>query len=74
MAKSPRPFDPKALRRYAVAAIRPRLGPTTLVHRYTMLVSVEQIKAGDFLALQQELADALVEGLILVKRMDVTIL
>jgi hypothetical protein len=144
MAKLPRPFNPKALRRCAVAAIRQHLGPATLVHRYTILVPVEEIKAGEvprpiateddrqnlqlllikdfggvtllvavpsligagardprrpkktlelnkhanftvyaaavpasdayFLALQQELADALVEGLILVERQDVTIL
>lgn len=144
MARTRRPFNPKALRRYAVAAIRPQLGPETLVHRYTILVPVEQIKAGEapraiataddlqslqlmltthfggvtlsvtvpsligwgardprkpkktlelnkhahftvyasairasddyFLTLQKELADALVEGVILVERQDVTIL
>jgi hypothetical protein len=144
MAKSPRAFNPKALRRYAVAAIRPQLGPETVVYRYSILVPVEEIKAGEapraiatdddlqnlqllltqdfggvtmslavpsligtgardprkpkktlelnkhaqfkvyaaairasdtyFLALQQELAEALVEGVILVERQEVTIL
>jgi hypothetical protein len=46
MARSPRPFNPKALRRYAVPVIRPRLGPETLVRRYTVLVPVEEVKAG----------------------------
>ena len=144
MARSPRPFNPRALRRSAVPAIRPQLGPETLVRRYTLLVPVEEIKAGEapktiataddlktlqlmlvehfggvtvsvavpsligwgardprkpkktlelnkhayftvyaaavrasdeyFLALQQELAQSLVEGVILVERQDVTIL
>jgi hypothetical protein len=144
MARGARPFNARALQRYAVAAIRPRLGPETLVRRYAVLVPVEEIKAGElprriatvadlenlqlmlikhfggvtvsvtvpsligagardprkpkqtlelnkhasytvyaaavrasdeyFLALQKELADALVEGVILVERQDVTIL
>jgi len=144
MARTRRPFNPKALRRYAVPAIRPQLGPETLVRRYTILVPVEEVKAGAaprmiateddlqnlelvltkhfggvtvsiatpsligwgardprkpkktfelnkhayctvyaaavrasdeyFLALQKELAEALVEGVILVERLDVTIL
>lgn len=144
MARKARPFNPKALRAHAVAAIRPQLGPETLVRRYTVLVPVEQIKAGArpraiatdddlqnlqlllikhfggvtlsinvpsligagardarkpkktlelnkhayftvyaaavrasddyFRALQKELAEAIIEGLILVERQDVTIL
>jgi hypothetical protein len=46
MAKHHRPFNPKALRRYAGPAIQPQLGPDTLVYRYTILVPVEEIKAG----------------------------
>jgi hypothetical protein len=138
LSKLPRPFLP------AVPGIRPQLGPETLVRRYTVLVPVEEIKAGvvprqiataddlqklqlmlvkhfggvtlspvvpgligrgardprkpkqtlelnkhayftvyaaairasdeSFLALPKELADALVEGVILVERQDVTIL
>lgn len=144
MARASRAFNPKSLRPYALAAIRPQLGPETLVRRYTLLVPVEQLKAGRaprpiataddlkkvqlmlvehfggvtvsiaapsligwgardprkprqtlelnkhayftvyaaavrasdeyFLALQEELADALAEGVILVERQDVTIL
>jgi hypothetical protein len=144
MARTPRPFNPKALQRYAVAAIQPQLGPETLVRRYTVLVPLEEIKIGEaprkiataddleklqlmlikhfggvtvsttvpsligwgardprkpkrtrelnkhayflvyaaavrasdeyFLALQKELAQALIEGVILVERQDVTIL
>ena len=144
MAGRQRPFNPKTVRRYAVPAIRPQLGPETLVRRYTVLVPLEEIKAGEapksiataadlnklqltlirhfggvtvaatvpsligwgardprrpkktielnkhayftvyaaavrtsndyFLALQRELSDALVEGVILVERQDVTIL
>jgi hypothetical protein len=140
----PRPFRPQAIRPYAVPEIRPQLGPETLVRRYTLLVPMEEIRAGAapraiatvrdleklqvmlaghfggvtvsttvpgligwgardprkpkqtqelnkhayfmvyaaavrasdeyFLALQRELADALVEGVILVERQDVTIL
>jgi hypothetical protein len=46
MAKRRRPFDPKALRSHADAALRPRLGPDTLVYRYTVFVPVEEVKAG----------------------------
>ena len=144
MAPIRRPFNPKALRRFAVAAVRPQLGPETLLYRYTILVPVEQITAGEpplpiataddlqaiqlllikhfggvtlsasvpsligagardprnpkktlelnkhahfavyaaavrasdeyFLTLQKELAKALIEGVILVERQDVTIL
>jgi hypothetical protein len=144
MAKTRRPFNPKAIRQYAVPAIRPRLGPDTLLYRYTVLVPGEEIKGGSapraiateddrqnillllikhfggvtmavavpslmgagardprrprktlelnkhvhftvyaaaveasdvyFRALQQELADSLVEGVILVERQEVMIL
>ncbi len=47
MARGARPFNARALQRYAVAAIRPRLGPETLVRRYAVLVPVEEIKAGE---------------------------
>lgn len=47
MARTPRPFNPRVLRRYAVPAIRPQLGPETIVRRYTLLVPVEEIKAGE---------------------------
>jgi hypothetical protein len=139
-----RPFDPRSLLRYAVPEIRPRLGPETVVRKYTVLVPMEEIRAGRptrliasakdleklqfllvrnfggvtvspavpsligwgardprkpeqtrelnkhayfsvyaaatrasdeyFLALQRELRDALAEGVILVERLDVTIL
>jgi hypothetical protein len=42
---APRPFNPKALKRYALPAIQPQLGPETLVRRYTVLVPMEQILA-----------------------------
>jgi hypothetical protein len=144
MARKLRPFNAKALTRFAVPAIRAPLGPETLVRRYTVLVPIEELKAGAasrsiataedlqqlqlmlikhfggvtqstttpsllgcgardprrptatlevnrhayfavyaaairasdeyFLALQAELASALVEGIILVERQDVTIL
>lgn len=144
MARTQRPFNPKALRRLAVPAIWAQLGPETLVRRYTVLVPVQEIKTGEaprmlatdddllnlqllliehfggltssastpsligwgardprrpkktlelnkhthltvyaaavrasdeyFLALQKELSEALVEGVILVERQDVTIL
>jgi hypothetical protein len=144
MARNPRPFNAKALTRFAVPGIRAQLGPETLVRRYTILVPVEELKAGAaprivataedlqqlqlllikhfggvtqstttpsllgcgardpqrptktqevnrhayfavyaaalrasdeyFPALQRELADALVEGIIPVERQDVTIL
>ena len=146
MGRNPnlRPVNPDALRTCAVSAIRPQLGPETLVRRYTVFVPVEQIKPGEsprkiatandlehlelmfmrhfggvtlsaitpsligagardprrpvqtreinkhaffvvyaaavrasdeyFLALKKELANALVEGVILVERQDVTIL
>ncbi len=45
MAKSPRPFNPRALARFAVRSLRPKLGPETLVYRYAILVPVEQIIA-----------------------------
>src|SRR5262249_1622858 len=47
MARTPRPFPPSALRRYAVPGVRPQLGPETLVRRYTVLVPTEEIKAGE---------------------------
>lgn len=144
MARKRRPFNPKALRSHAVPALRPRLGPETLVRRYTVFVPMEHVAVGAasrtiataddlqnlqlllvrdfggvtfavfapslvgwgardprrpretlelnkhahfqvyaaairasdeyFLALQQELAEALLEGVILVERQDVTIL
>jgi hypothetical protein len=46
MARAARPFNPKVLARFAVPAIRPQLGPETLVRRYTVLVPVEEIRAG----------------------------
>jgi hypothetical protein len=46
MARTRRPFNPDALRRFGAPAIRPKLGPETLVYRYTILVPVEEIKAG----------------------------
>jgi len=46
MAKRRRPFDPRALRTHAVAALWPQLGPDTLVYRYTVFVPVEQVKVG----------------------------
>jgi hypothetical protein len=46
MAKSPRPFNPKALRAYAVAELQPKLGPDTVLYRYTVFVPMEQIKPG----------------------------
>ena len=46
MARAPRPFNPKSVTRFAVPAIRPQLGPETLVRRYTILVPVEEIRAG----------------------------
>lgn len=46
MARKQRAFDPRALQRYALFEIRPRLGPETLVRRYTVVVPVEQIKTG----------------------------
>jgi hypothetical protein len=144
MARKARPFNPNALKKAAVAGIRPPLGPETLVRRYTVLVPVEHLTLGGairpvatpddieklqftlahhfsgvttaatlpslvgrgardprkpamtrelnrhayfvvyaaavrasddyFLALKKELAEALVEGLILIERQDVTIL
>lgn len=46
MARKQRPVNPGAVKRYAVAAIRAQLGPETLVRRYTVLVPVEEIRAG----------------------------
>ena len=46
MARSRRPFNPKALRAHAVSGLRPQLGPDTLVYRYTVFVPVEEIKVG----------------------------
>ena len=46
MARSRRPFNPKAIRKRAVPALRPQLGPDTVVYRYTVFVPVEQIKPG----------------------------
>ena len=46
MARNQRPFNLGALKRYAVPEIRARLGPETLVRRYTVFVPVEEIKAG----------------------------
>ena len=46
MARSRRPFNPRALRIHAVAALRPQLGPDTVVYRYTVFVPVEEIIAG----------------------------
>src|SRR5690242_14035659 len=46
MAKSRRRFNPKVLRPHAVAALRPQLGPDTLVYRYTVFVPGEQIGVG----------------------------
>jgi hypothetical protein len=144
MPRRQRAVNPKALQRYAVPEIRARLGPETLVRRFTVFVPMEEIKVGQpsrsiataddlqelqsllikdfggvttsttapslvgwgardprrlkktqevnrhayftvyaaavrasdayFLALQKELAEALVEGVILIERQDVTIL
>jgi hypothetical protein len=144
MARTQRPFNPAPLRRYAVPEIRARLGPETLVRRFTIFVPMEELKEGQpsrtiatandlqkvrqllskdfggvtmattvpsllgwgardprrpvktqevnrhacftvyaaavrasdeyFLALKRELAEALVEGVILVERQDATIL
>ncbi len=46
MARKQRPFNPGALKRYVVPAMRAQLGPETLVRRYTVFVPVEEIKAG----------------------------
>ena len=46
MTGTTRPFNPKALRPYGVAAIWPQLGPETLVRRYTVLVPVQQVQTG----------------------------
>ena len=46
MARRRRPFDARALRTFAVAALRPQLGPDTLVYRYTVFVPVEEVKTG----------------------------
>src|SRR5207245_3106640 len=44
MARSPSVFDLNILQRYAVPVIRGRLGPETLVRRFTVLVPVEEVK------------------------------
>jgi hypothetical protein len=46
MAKSRRPFNPKVLRAHAAAALRPKLGPDTVVYRYTVFMPMEQIRPG----------------------------
>jgi hypothetical protein len=65
MARKQRPFNPGALKRYAV--------PETCV---LQRVCAAAIRAADefLLALQEELAEALAEGVILIERQDVTIL
>jgi hypothetical protein len=46
MTRNQRPVNPGALKRFAVPEIRAQLGPETLVRRYTVLVPMEEIKAG----------------------------
>ena len=46
MTRKQRPFDPRALQPYGVAAIWPQLGPEALVRRFTVFVPVQEIKSG----------------------------
>ena len=46
MARSRSAFGLRALQPYAVPEIRARLGPETLVRRFTVLVPVEEVKRG----------------------------
>ena len=39
-----RPFRPKALARYAVPELRPRMGPGERVWRYTVIVPLEEVR------------------------------
>ncbi len=49
MTRSQRPFDPRALQRHSGPEIRARLGPETLVRRFTVLVPVEEVQTGQAL-------------------------
>jgi hypothetical protein len=39
-----RPFNPRALHKYAMAALYPRIGSGAPVYRYTLMIPVEEIR------------------------------